>query len=390
MLAVVYAFEKFRPYLVLSKSIVYTDHSALKYLLSKQDAKPRLLRWVLLLQEFDIIIHDKKGTKNLAADQLSRLENPHKDVLENKDINENFPLETLGVISSGSTPWFADIANFYAGRPIGGHHASNLTAKKVFDASSSVVFRHIIEMPHAYDQNICDKCQTVDYLSKWVEAKALTTKDARVVVKFLKSLSARFGTPRAIISDRETHFCNDKFAKRTVGENRASWSDKLDDALWALRTAFKTPIGCTPYKLVYGKSCHLPIELEHKAYWALKHANFDLKTAGDHRKLHLYELNELRDQAYENSLIYKERTKKLHDSKIKNRIFNVGDRVLLFNSRLKIFSRKLKTRWSGPFTITKVFTYGTIELSQLDGPNFNVNGHRVKHYFRGDLPPKVV
>ncbi|GJT05857.1 reverse transcriptase domain-containing protein [Tanacetum coccineum] len=204
----------------------------------------------------------------------------------------------------------------------------------------------------------------VDYLSKWVEAKALPTNDARVVVKFLKSLFSRFGAPRAIISDRGTHFCNDKFDKvmskygvthrlstpyhpqtsgqvevtnrglkrileRTVGENRASWSDKLDDALWAFRTAYKTPIGCTPYKLVYGKACHLPVELEHKAYWALKHANFDLKTAGDHRKLQLNELSELRDQAYENSLIYKEKTKKLHDSKIKNRIFNVGDQVLL-------------------------------------------------------------
>ncbi|GJX44303.1 reverse transcriptase domain-containing protein [Tanacetum coccineum] len=265
----------------------------------------------------------------------------------------------------------------------------------------------------------------VDYLSNWVEAKALPTNDARVVVKFLRSLFARFGTPRAIISDRGTHFCNDKFAKimskygvthrlatayhsqmsgqvevsnhklkrileRTVGESRASWSDRLDDALWAFRTTYKTPIGYTPYKLVYGKSCHLSIELEHRAYWALKHANFDLKTAGDHRKLQLNELNELRDQAYENSLIYKERTKKLHDSKIKNRIFNVGDQVLLFNSRLKIFSGKLKTHWSGPFTITKVFPYGTIELSQPDGPNLKVNGHRVKHYFGGDLPPKVV
>ncbi|GJZ36917.1 reverse transcriptase domain-containing protein [Tanacetum coccineum] len=247
----------------------------------------------------------------------------------------------------------------------------------------------------------------VDYLLKWVEAKALPTNDARVVVKFLKSLFARFGTPRAIISDRGTHLCNDQFAKvmskygvthrlatayhpqtsgqvevsnrglkrileRTVGENRASWSDKLDDALWAFRTPFKTPIGCTPYKLVYGKSCHLPIELEHKAYWALKHANFDLKTAGDHQKLQLNELNELCDQAYENSLIYKESMKNLHDSKIKNRIFNIGDRVLLFNSRLKILSGKLKTRWSGPFTITKVFAYGTIELSQPGGPNFKV------------------
>nr|GFC07198.1 reverse transcriptase domain-containing protein [Tanacetum cinerariifolium] len=137
-----------------------------------------------------------------------------------------------------------------------------------------------------------------------------------------------------------------RILEMTVGENRASWSKKLDDALWAFRTAYKTPIGCTPYKLVYGKSCHLPIELEHKAYWALKHVNFDLKTVGDYRKLQLNELNELRDQAYENSLIYKEKTKKNHDSKIKNRIFNVGDRVLLFNSRLKIFSGKLKTHWS--------------------------------------------
>ncbi|GJU70331.1 reverse transcriptase domain-containing protein [Tanacetum coccineum] len=261
----------------------------------------------------------------------------------------------------------------------------------------------------------------VDYLSKWVEAKALPTNDARVVCKFLKSLFARFGAPRAIISDRGTHFCNDQFAKvmlkygvthrlstayhpqtsgqvevsnrglkrileRTVGENRASWSDKLDDALWAFRTAYKTPIGCTPYKLVYGKACHLPIELEHKAYWALKHTNFDLKTAGDHRKVQLNELNELRDEAYENSLIYKEKTKRIHDSKIKNRVFNVGDRVLLFNSRLKIFSGKLKTRWSGPFTVTQVFPYGTIELSQNSGPNFKVNGHRLKHYFGGDVP----
>ncbi|GJW03768.1 reverse transcriptase domain-containing protein [Tanacetum coccineum] len=127
--------------------------------------------------------------------------------------------------------------------------------------------------------------------------------------------------------------------ERTVGENRASWSDKLDDALWALRTAFKTPIGCTPYKPVYGKACHLPIKL---------------------------------DQAYEKSLIYKEKTKKIHDAKIKNRVFNVGDRVLLFNSRLNIFSGKLKTRWTGPFTVAQVFPYGTIKLSQTDGPKFKV------------------
>ncbi|GJZ15798.1 reverse transcriptase domain-containing protein [Tanacetum coccineum] len=433
------------------------------------------------IRKFDVIIRDKKGAENIAADSLSRLENPHQDVLKNKEITETFPLETLGMVTfhgDSSTPWFVDIANYHTGNFIVKGMSSQQKKKffkdvkhyfwddpYLFRISADQVIRrcvygqeavdiltayHIRTTPDAHDLvTRCDACQrqgkisqkdempqnaiqvceifdvwgidfmgpfpssrgnkyilvAVDYLSKWVEAKALPTNDARVVVKILKSLFARFGTPRAIISDRGTHFCNDQFAKvmlkygvthrlstayhpqtsgqvevsnrglkrileRTVGENRASWSDKLDDALWAFRTAFKTPIGCTPYKLVYGKACHLPIELEHKAYWALKHCNFDLKTAGDHRKVQMNELNELRDQAYENSLIYKEKTKKIHDSKIKNRVFNVGDRVLLFNSRLKIFSGKLKTRWTGPFTVAQVFPYGTIELSQTDGPNF--------------------
>nr|GFA88572.1 reverse transcriptase domain-containing protein [Tanacetum cinerariifolium] len=143
-------------------------------------------------------------------------------------------------------------------------------------------------------------------------------------------------------------------------------------------------------KLVYGKACHLPIELEHKAYWALKHANFDMQTADDHRKVQLNELNELRDQAYVNSLIYKEKTKRLHDSKIKDRVFNIDGRVLLFNSQLKIFFDKLKSRWFGPLTISYVFPYGTIELSQPDGPNFKINGHILKHYFGEDVPKMVV
>ncbi|GKC71202.1 reverse transcriptase domain-containing protein [Tanacetum coccineum] len=350
--------------------------------------------------------------------------------------------------------------------PTGGHHGANYTAKKVFDSGFywPTIYRDAHDLVTRCDasqrqgkisqtdempQNSIQVCKifdiwgidlispfpssrgnkyilvAVDYLSKWVEAKALPTNDAQFVCNFLKSIFACFGTPRAIISDRGTHFCNDQFAKvmlkygvthrlstayhpqtsgqvevsnrglkrileRTIGENRASWSNKLDDALWAFRTTFKTPIRCTPYKLVYGKACHLPIEIEHKAYWALKHCIFDLKTAGDHQKVQMNELNELRDQSYENSLIYKEKTKKIHDSKIKNRIFNVRDRVLLFNSRLKIFSGKLKTRWTGPFTVPQIFPYGTIELSSTNGPKFKVNGHRLKHYFRGDIPPMVV
>nr|GEW98027.1 reverse transcriptase domain-containing protein [Tanacetum cinerariifolium] len=295
--------------------------------------------------------------------------------------------------------------------PTGGHHGPSYTARKVFDSGFywPTIFyeaRNLVkncdvcqrqgkisqrdEMP----QNSIQVCEifdvwgidfmgpfsssrgnkyilvAVDYLSKWVEAKAHPTNDSRVVCKFLKNLFARFGAPRAIISDRGMYFCNDQFTKvmqkygvthrlatpyhpqtsgqvevsnpslkrileRAVGENRVSWSDKLDDALWAFRTAYKTPIGCTTYKLVYGKACHLPVELEHKAYWALKHANFDLKTAGDHRK---------------------------------------------------IFSGKLKSCWFGPFTISQVYPYGTVELSQPDGPNFKVNGHRLKYYFGEDVP----
>nr|GEW78832.1 reverse transcriptase domain-containing protein [Tanacetum cinerariifolium] len=298
LLAMVYAFEKFWPYLVLLKTIVYTDHSALKYLLNKQDVKPRLLRWILLLQEFDVTTRDKKRAENLAADHLSRLENSYQDVLENKEITETFPLKTLRMVTfcgDLSTPWFSDIANYHAENFIV-KGMSSQQKKKIFkDFSSSRGNKYIIV--------------AVYYLSKWVEAKSLPANDARVVVKILKSLFARFGTPSAIISDR--------------GENRASWSDKLDDALWAFRTAFKTPIGCTPYKLVYGKACHLPIKLEHKDYWALKHCNYDLKTAGDHQKVQMNELNELRDQAYENSLIYKEKTKKIDDSKIKNHVLTL-------------------------------------------------------------------
>nr|GEW43035.1 reverse transcriptase domain-containing protein [Tanacetum cinerariifolium] len=282
----------------------HADHSALKYLVSKQDAKSRLLRWIFLLKEFDIIIRDKKGRENLTADHLSRLENPHKDVFENKDINENFPLETLGKISSGNTLWDEMPQNV-------------IQVCENFDVWGIDFMR-----PFSSSRGNKYILMAVDYLSKWVEAKTLPTNDARVIVKFLKSVFARFETPRAIISDRGTHFCNDKYAKlmskygvthrlataydpqtsgqvevsncglkrileRTVGKNRASWSEKLEDTLWDFRTAYKTPIGCTPYKLVYGKSCHLPIELEHKAYWALKHVNFDLKTAGDQRKLQL-------------------------------------------------------------------------------------------------------
>nr|GEU62325.1 hypothetical protein [Tanacetum cinerariifolium] len=364
-------------------NIVYTDHSALKYLFAKKDAKSRLLRWFLLLQEFDFKVVDTKGAENYAADHLSRLENPYENVFDPKETNEFFPLETISKLAHHDQSQEAvDILRACHSGPTGGHYGANYIAKKGIDFMGP--------FPNSKGNKYI--LVAVDYLSKRVEAKALPTNDARVVVKFLKSLFSRFGTPKAIqaiVGPTSVEVANrglKRILERTVGENRALWTDKLDDALWAFRTTFKTPIGCTPYRLIYGKSCLLPLELEHKAYWALKHANFDLKTAGDHRKLQLNELHELRDQAYKNSLIYKERAKKLHDSKIKNHIFNVSDQVLLFNSCLKIFFGKLKTRWFGPFTITEVYPYGTAKLSHADGSNFKVNCHRLKHYYGGDVP----
>nr|GEU36639.1 retrovirus-related Pol polyprotein from transposon opus [Tanacetum cinerariifolium] len=315
MLAVVYAFEKFRSYLIMNKSIVHTNHSALKYLFTKKDAKARLLRWVLLLQEFDFKVLDPKGAENLAADHLSRLENPYENVLDPKEINENFPLKTLSMVTfrgDSSASWFADFLNY---------HAGNFIVKGM-----TVTHR----LSTAYHPQ--------------------TSGQVEVSNRGLK-----------------------RILERTIDENRAYWSDKLDDALWAFRTAYKTPIGCTPYKLVYGKDCP-DCEVSRALRFCL------LFTRASHPQLHFrnpvmlkYEVTHRLSTAYH---------------------LQTSGQVELSNHGLKrILKRtigKLKTRWSGPFNIAKVFPYGTVELSQASGPNFKVNGHRVKHYFGGDVPQLIV
>ncbi|CAM8954730.1 unnamed protein product [Rhodiola kirilowii] len=265
----------------------------------------------------------------------------------------------------------------------------------------------------------------VDYVSKWVEAIASPTQDAKVVTKlFKKVIFPRFGVPRTVISDGGAHFKEKQFKAllkkyavyhkvatpyhpqtsgqvevsnreiktildKTVGNSRKDWSSKLDDALWAYRTAFKTPIGMSPFRLIYGKPCHLPVELEYKSFWAVRELNFNMKTAGEKRLLDLNELDEIRLDSYENAKIYKQKQKKWHDKKILRKEFKEGDQVLLFNSRLRLFPGKLKSRWTGPFKIQKVFEDGHVTLFNSRGEIFKANGQRLKLYHGAPLDPET-
>ncbi|WJX86517.1 hypothetical protein P8452_68818 [Trifolium repens] len=187
---------------------------------------------------------------------------------------------------------------------------------------------------------------------------------------------------QAEVSNREIK----RILEKTVSTSRKDWSLKLDEALWLYRTAFKSPIGLTPFQMVYGKMCHLPVELEHKAYWALKLLNFDQTQAGEKRKFQMHELEEMRFHAYESSKLYKEKVKEYHDKWIISKNFKLGQLVLLFNSRLRLFPGKLKSKWSGPFKVKEVKPYGAIEIEDVDlQRSWTVNGQRLKPYFGSEI-----
>ena len=232
----------------------------------------------------------------------------------------------------------------------------------------------------------------VDYVSKWVEAIPTRTNTHREVLRFVtRNIFSRYGCSRAIISDEGSHFNNAHFRallkkyrvhhrvttlyhpqangqvevsnrevknilKKIIRPDSKDWAHKLPDALWAYRTAYKTPIGMSLFQLIFGKACHLPIELEHRAYWAINKLNVSLDKAREYRLLQLHELQELRRDAYENAEIYKEKTKAFHDKNIRRRIFHVNEKVWLYNSRLKLFPGKLHSRWDGPYVVVNRLT----------------------------------
>ncbi|XP_070046866.1 uncharacterized protein [Nicotiana tomentosiformis] len=312
---VVFGFDKFRSYLVGSKVIVHTDHSALKYLLSKKESKPF-------------------------------------------EIREEFPDEQIFSIATVSErpPWYEDIANFLAS----GWLPHDLTRDQRRKLQGEV-------KSYLWDDQFLFKLYADGVIRRCVPEGEMA-----IILSHCHDGAAR------------GHYGGNRIAAKLVSASRKDWFVKLDEALWAYRTAFKTTTGTSPFKLVYCKSCHLPVEIEHKAYWVIKMLNLDLSLAGDHRLEQMNELEEFTLDACESARIFKEKTKKWHDRLIKPNKFYEGDRVLLYNSRLRLCPEKFKSRWTGPYVVKHVSPYGAIEIQNPDGTeSFKVNRHILKLYLAG-------
>ncbi|GJS17426.1 putative nucleotidyltransferase, ribonuclease H [Tanacetum coccineum] len=376
LLVVLFAFDKFRKYLVLSKTIIFMDHSALRYLFAKQDMQPRLIRWILLLQEFDIKIRNKKGAENLAADHLSRLENPNLEKLTKVEIRDLFLEEQLMTISDKSNePWYADYANYLASQVLP-FRSTRQEKQKFF-----IDLRHFFwDEPFLFKKcvdQIIRRCVSEDEAAQILRQCHSSPSGGHhgIATTTRKVFEAGFYWPNTFRDARKLVRSCDACQRAGNISTRDETPQKYIQVCEIFDVWGIDFMGSFPHQMGTSLSRWL------NGYMS-KWVEAQAFPTSDARNV-INELDKLRLDAYESSISYIEMTKRWYDKRIKTLInYEKGDKVLIFNSRLWLFPSKLKSRWYGPFTVSRDMKSGSIELCDEEGNKFIVDKQRVTPYHK--------